>query len=169
MANLGLKHLHKVRFASPLWLSFEPILLLGPPFWPSWIMAITVNKGNFWGQWWWWRGGRSRGDWSVSAGRCSFHTAFTAGQHVGSAVHVTLTLQAPTLFGKDKGKTRKQWGLVPGYYELFNLYDLFSLYGILWTIDYASDMCGYSGSWWICWWYLVEYMFVSYCDVLFSL
>jgi hypothetical protein len=32
-------------------------------------------------------------------------------------------------------------------------------------MDYASDMCEYSGSWWTCWWYLVEYMFVSYCDV----
>jgi hypothetical protein len=39
----------------------------------------------------------------------------------------------------------------------------------VWTMDYASDMCGYSGSWWICWWYFVEYIFVSYCDVLFSL
>jgi hypothetical protein len=39
----------------------------------------------------------------------------------------------------------------------------------LWTMDYASDMCGYSDSWWIYWWYLVECIFVSYCDVLLSL
>jgi hypothetical protein len=53
---------------------------------------------------------------------------------------------------------------------------LYGPYG-LWTMlltcvdilmDYASDMCEYSGSWWTCWWYLVEYMFVSYCDVLLS-
>jgi hypothetical protein len=30
-------------------------------------------------------------------------------------------------------------------------------------------MCGYCGSWWTYWWCLVEYMFVSYCDVLLLL
>jgi hypothetical protein len=71
--------------------------------------------------------------------------------------------------GKGKGKTRRQWGLVRGYYGLFSLYGLFRAYGLLWTMDYAFDMCGYSSSWLICWWYFVEYMFISYYDVLFSL
>jgi hypothetical protein len=41
MANPGLKRPRRGRFASPLRLSFEPILLRGPPFWPSQIMTVT--------------------------------------------------------------------------------------------------------------------------------